>query len=622
MANVRQLKIVCGAESVDVNATPYDVIAGSWGSAGTALEFSAIVTATSLPLLDASVGALQRLATRAGLYDQQLLGDAVEIWTKTCDELSTTAELGATWMRKRVRSMTLMPSDASEQAAGRYVVQVGVSCEVEELWRRGLPESVLEASAAPTIRSDGGLTVAAGETLTARRISYTAAGGLTVRVRWLFSDNNCTFFLAETGANDVKALYLAADHKLYIYDDAGGSASSGSLISSYTAGDELDIVFKWEPGVKLGIWVNGTANGSLGSCTLDIADTFQVFAPSTAAQTLMSWQAWPAALTDAQCAGLYAWGRPEPELCCVAPPADTANTNALYKFYNVPGDASAALRVVLDGASQDFLMVKLGLRPLRIPTTVLWECESGTNGADTLDAADASASGGNVAQFTPSAATYATQSTLAICANPADVAAMAGEWRLYLACKDNAATVGINCVKWRLVIAGQNEDYSDEYSAAAVSTYSLVDLGTLRIPPGQWPAESISASTDVVGGTFIALEIAVKNTAGAGGGTFNLDAVYLVPAELEGTLEGTFDVSAWYEVLDFTGERPAFVGVGDYRSMEFGAWADYVGDRLELVPRAGDGGALALRWYRDAVEQWYAADACDVFLYVEPRWRR
>ncbi len=622
MANVRQVKLVCGSEELDLQTAPYDLEAGTWASVGEVLEFGVLVTATSLPLLDRYVADLQRLATRAGLYDRQLLGDAVDIWTKTCDDLSTVAELGATWMVKRIGSMVLGPADASEQASGRYVLRVTVSCQVEDLWRRAAAESVLEASAAPTVRTDGGLTVAAGATLTARRVSYTAAGGLTVRVRWLYSDNDCTFFLAETGANDVKALYLASDHKLYIYDDAGGSASSSALNGTFAANDEVDIVFLWSPGAKMGIWTNGTANGSEASCTLDIADTFQVFAPSTAAQTLMSWQAWPAALTDAQCAGLYAWGRPEAELCAVVAPAADTNTASLYKFYNVPGDASCALRMVLDGAAQDYAMVKAGLRPLRIPTTVAWECEDGTNGTNVADAVDATASAGYVAQFTPSDTNSATRSTLALCANPADVAAMAGEWRLYLACKDNAAGTGVNLVKWRMTIAGQAEDYSDEFSAAAVSTYSLVDLGTVRIPPGQWPDESISASTDVVGGTYLALELAVRNTAGSGGGTFDMDAVYLVPAELEGTLMGTFDVSAWYEVIDFTGEWASAIGAADYRSMEFGAWAAWVGDRLELTPRAGNGGALMVFWFRNAIEQWYAGDTCDVFLYCEPRWRR
>lgn len=619
MANTRQIRLVSGSDYVDLNATPYAVVAGAWLSLNTALEVTVLVQASALTTLDRYVAAIQRLATRIGLYDQQMIGEPVEIWTKTCDDLSVTAELGATWQKKRVKGLSLRVQDPSTAAVGNYAITVALSLEVEELWRRAAPESILEASAAPTVRSDGGLTVAATATLTARRVGWTAAGGLTVRVRWLYSDNNCTFFLAETGADDVKALYLAADHKVYIYDDAGGSAASSAINGTYSAGTEVDLVFKWEPGTKLGIWIDGTANGSLGSCTLDIADTYQVFAPSTAAQTLLSWQAWPDALTDAECAGLSAWGRPEPELAyAVAPAADT-NTAALYQLYNIPGDAVGALRVILDGAAQDYAMVKAGLRALRIPTTVAWECEAGTNGTDTADAADATASGGNVAQFTPTGTAAAVRSTIVLCADPDDVAALAGEHRLYLAAQDNAASVGLNLIKWRLGIAGQYEDYSAEFSAAAVSTYSLMDLGPLRLPPGQWPVESIDATTDVHAGSYVTLEISVENTAGAG--TLNLDAVYLLPAEAEGTLTGTFDVSAWYEVLDFTGERPAFIGAADYRSLEFAAWADYTGDRLDLAPGA-TGGALALRWYRDANEEWYPADTCDVFLYYEPRWRR
>jgi hypothetical protein len=352
-------------------------------------------------------------------------------------------------------------------------------------------------------------------------------------------------------------------------------------------------------------------------------DTYQVFAPSTAAQTLLSWQCWPAALTDAECAGLYAWGRPEPELAYMIAPADADNTDSLHKLYNVPGTAPAPLRVVAGNYSSatDYDQVAYGLRPLRIQTTHLWECESGTMGTDTANNANAAASGGNQARFTPTDTAYATRVTVAICANPADVAAMQGRYRLYLACNDSAAAVGINLLKWRLTVAGLAEEYSEEFQATAVATRLLLDLGTLELPPGAWPEESIDATTDVVTGTFIGLEIQMKNTTGGGGGVFDLDAIYLAPAEAEGVATcADLDNTDEYLVLDWASSPEAFVSVRDYRSMEFATWASCEGDELKLPPVAGAVGTLWLYAYRDTTDQAYPNDDLVVWLYYRARW--
>jgi hypothetical protein len=176
-------------------------------------------------------------------------------------------------------------------------------------------------------------------------------------------------------------------------------------------------------------------------------------------------------------------------------------------------------------------------------------------------------------------------------------------------------------VRFRLVVAGQAEEWSEAKGATTVGTYSLVDLGTVRIPPGEWPAEALAATTDVHGGSYVTLEVQACNTTGSGGGTLDLDAVYLLPAEAEGTLDLVLDVSAYYGLLDFTGERASFIGVADPRSLEFAAWGAYPGDRLELPPSTQEGGTLMLRWLRDTQGQAYMNDVCDVWLYYEPRWR-
>lgn len=618
MTMSRQVQLRVGATSVDLNVTPYAVAAGSWASAGANLELAVVVQATTLTEMDRYVAALQRLAAQARAYDQMLVGDAVEVWTKTCDDVTETAELGATWMKKRMRSLTVLAPDPSTNAAGHYTSRVTLSLEVEELWRRAAPCAILTATSAASTRADGGLTTS-GAAVTGRRMTWSSTTGVTVRYRWLAAAANVDFF--EVTGSTVKAWWDNTARRFKAQDNAGTPNVAQSSQYTLTVGQEVDLVVRWTPGTGIAIWVNGVADGSAAACTFAQADTYGVFEP-TGSQSILSVQLWPAGLTDAQCAALYGWGRPEAELAYVVPPANTQNRNAGYNVYNGPGDAASPLRIMLDGGAQDYEQVRVGWRPLRIPPTHRWECEDGTNGTDTADEADANASGGGVARFTPTDTAWATRSTLVLAADPDDVPDLLGEHRLLLACQDGAGAVNVNLVRWRLVVAGQAEDWSDEFAVAAVSTYSLVDLGLLRIPPGQWPAEALAATTDVHAGSYVALELQVSNTTGSGGGTFDLDAVILQPAEAEGTLTLTFDVSAYYALLDFTGERAAFVGVAEPRSLEFAAWGDYVGDRLELTPCAGEAGVLVLAWLRDGVEQAYMGDVCDVWLFVEPRWMR
>jgi hypothetical protein len=785
----RQLRLNRNGTTLDLSATPYAIEAGQWGSSGELLSFSVIVSATSLVELDRYVGDVRRWLAQAVAWNQMMAGDPVYVETKVCDEISTMAEVGAGWQRKLILSGSAEHEDPSTWTSGTYNISLNVTLAVSTTWERAAVAPVLVASSTSTVvRTDGGVTVPAAATLTARRVGWSAGDGFTVRARWLYSDNDCTFFNAEAGANDVKAYYLASDNKLYMQDSAGTTAASSALTTA--AGTELDLVFKFDPVTpKMGIWVNGSANGTAATCVLEFTlgselvlnggfetggtgtnfnggtevddgtsdtftswtnadvndgngnkieatataqagsyaakmthtttnpytmqsisvtpgysyksslqsrgdgveqgyfkwltstnvilvfkdvpedasysatvsyfriptnvtqisvllygaaapgivyydavslkrntepDTYQIFAPSTAAQSLLSWQLWPAALTDAQCAALNAWGRPEPELAYLLAPADADNTDAFYKLHNVPGTDTTLLRAVLSNYSSgtDYAQVAYGFRPLRIQTTHLWECESGTLGAQTANNVEAAASGGNQARFTPASTSYGTQVTVVLCANPADVAAMQGRYRLYLACYDSAATVGVNIVQWRLVVAGVAEDWSSASRATAVSTRVLVDLGEVDIPPGAWPDESISAVTDVHAGSFITLEIQIKNTTGSGGGTFDFDALYLAPSELEGVVTcASLDNTDEYLVVDFTSDPVAAVTVRDYRSMEFASWATVEGDALELTPVAGAAGGFWCYAYRDTNDQAFPNDDITAWLYYRARWR-
>jgi hypothetical protein len=358
---------------------------------------------------------------------------------------------------------------------------------------------------------------------------------------------------------------------------------------------------------------------SLKALTTDSPSTYVLFNP-TGAQSCLNIQVWSAALTSAQALALHAWGRPPAELGFYVPPTDTKNTNAAYKLYNIPGETEALLRLLLSDATQAYDKFRIGIRPLRIQTTTLWECESGTLGTDVTGQADATASGGNVARFTPTATTYGTRVTVTVAADPDDVAPFYGEYRLLLAGKDDASATGINTIKFRTVVGGVNGDYSTPVSMAAVSTYSLLDLGTLTVPPGAWPEETEDCTSDVHAGSYFQIEICTANSVGAAGGTLDMDALYLQPVELEGVVENSALTTAQFQVMDFISEPPAQVAVADARTLEFAGWGDYVGDRLMLPPVCGDAGLALLHAYRDTAEASRANDAVTVYWFVAPRW--
>lgn len=617
----RQLQLRRGSTTLDLANTPYLLEAGSWNSLGGMLSFSVVVQATTLTELDRHVSAIRRLLTAAKLNTQEYISDPVCVYTKVCDDLTVTAELGATWMRKTVTAGSVSFGDPSIRADKHYTTQIGVTLEVDPVWRRDKPISILTGTANYQARSDGGVT-GITDALRARRLTWTASSGLTLRVRWIYSDNNVTFFSAEAGTYDVEAIYQASNNKFYMSDTSGNSLASFSI--SATAGDELDVVFKWDPVTEaMRIWLNGTLIATMNDCVITfgtLPDTYTVFVPTTS-QSLLSCQVWPSALTDAQCSGLYDWGRPEPELPFLIAPADTKNTNAFGKLYNIPGEAQGLMRLMfLSSGAQDYDQVRVGLSPLKIQTTHLWECESGTLGTATADNTNSDASAGHQARFTPTDTSYATRVTVTLCADPDDVPGMIGDYRLYLAGYDGAASIDVNVIKWRLVVAGEAEDYSDEYSFAAVATRSLLDLGPLSIPSGAWPEESIKATTDVHGGAYITLEIQAKNTTGNGGGTLDLDALYMFPIEREGIWTGDLDVSSVKAVVDHASSPWAAVAISDEHSLEFSKWAAWVGDQLTIAPNFGDAGGLVYYAYRNGVEQAYPNDTISLYAFMLPRW--
>lgn len=616
----RQLQLRRGATTLDLANTPYHLEAGAWNSAGTMLVFTVIVEATTLVELDRYASAIRRLLTAAKLNTQEYISDPVYVYTKVCDDLTVTAELGATWMRKTVTNGGVAFGDPSIRADKHYTIQVGVTLEVDPVWQRDKPIPILTGTANYAARSDGGVT-GTTDALTARRMTWTTATGLTARFWWQYSNAGTSQVNFCRVSGDMRFFWSGSARQFAIGDDDGTYSYSQSF--SFTVGQIVEIIARWT-ATTLDVWVNGVkVITRTGVFTLTAPDTYKIFEPSTGSgtQSLLSAQVWPSALTDAQCAAMYEWGQPEPELPFLIAPADGKNTNAFAKIYNIPGEAQGLLRLMYtDAGTQDYDQVRVSLSPLKIQTTHLWECESGTLGTSVADNTNAAASAGHQARFTPADTSYATRVTVVLCADPNDVAGMMGDYRLYLAGYDSAASIDVNVIKWRLVVAGEAEDYSDEYSFAAVATRSLLDLGPLSIVPGAWPEESHDATTDIHAGAYITLEIQVKNTTGSGGGTLDLDAVYLFPIEREGIWTGDLNVSDVKAVVDHASTPWAAVAIADEHSLEFSKWASWVGDQLTIAPNYGNAGALIYYAYRDGVEQAFPNDTISLYAFMLPRW--
>lgn len=625
MTASRQIELRRGSSTLSLTAAPYDVQAAKgWLSEGGTLVIRiGITTATTLAVLDRYITPLYQWLSAAEVYEANLSGDPVYVYTKTCDALSTVAEVGATWLRKRIRGGSIMV-DHLTGAAAIPVAIVTLTLEVDEFWQRAAAESILEVttgSAYISTRSDGGFTTAdAAVAIYARRINWTTATGLTARFFWVYGDAKSAQVNFCRVSADMRCFWGGSSKLWAIADNAGNYYYSSA--QTYTVGDVLEVVCRWTTS-KMTIYVNGTkVKEQSGSFTLTAPDTYRVYESdaSSGTQSILSIQVWPTALTDAEIEAMVAYGRPDPELAYTVPPANDKATNAGYPLYNFPGQAPAPLRAVLASGSTDFSQVRLALRPYRTPT-MMWECESGTLGTGVASNSNTDASGGSQARFTPSGTAYATRVTVTLASNPSDVAALQGDYRIFLAGYDSAASVQVNKFKWRLVVAGVAGDYSDEFSFAAVSTRSLIDLGTVSIPPGAWPPETLAAATTAYGSAYITLEIAAKNTTGTGGGTLDLDAVYLAPAEQEGVLTGTIDVSDVSGMVGWINDPPTALTVQDARSLEFGGWLTWLGDDLMAPPVPGTAGKLWAFWYRNSVEQAFPNDTCDVQLYYAPRWR-
>ena len=125
-------------------------------------------------------------------------------------------------------------------------------------------------------------------------------------------------------------------------------------------------------------------------------------------------------------------------------------------------------------------------------------------------------------------------------------------------------------------------------------------------------------------GSYLVIEIETMNSTGSGGGTLDLDALYLAPADLEAMATATSWVVADQVLyLDFASDPPAPCVLYDtWSTVEWGGSVTWEGNALELPPTTDpdDGALLWLYAYRDTSYQALPKDTLWAWLQILPGW--
>lgn len=627
----RQVRLVRGAAALDLRGAPYDLDAHGWSSGGTVLEMQILVSARTWAELERHVDALRRLVLLGEQAASRGSGELLYVQTKLCDRVLPVAEVGATWRRKAVRGGRVL-AKSTVVSEGGITQWVTLSLEVDAVWRRAGVCPVLEVAPGGTVTVDDGGLCATGTGVYARRLGWTSSTGFTARFLWRY---------AAVGSVQVNFMRLSGNFRLYwagaalrwyLLDDTGATrAQSGA--QSYTAGQVVDVVVRF--GVNgCALWIDGALAASYSGVVMWPADPerYRLIEPDAGATaTILSGQVWPTVLSDADCASLATRGRPAAELAWTVTPAAAPcmNSAAVWRIWNIPGTVEAGVCAVVSGTT-DYDRLDIGIRPGGVPAAqtggpvTAFECEAGTLGSGVGSTADAGASGGAVARWTPATTSWGTRVTVSIAADAANVGAYVGRWRVMLLARDNATAVQINQVRARMVTAGQAGAYLPVMALPAVGMRCLVSLGVVTIPDGAWPEGSTRSGGVEFSGDMLRLEIEAMNSIGSGGGTLDLDAVFLAPAEIESRVVATtWAASEQVLLLDFASDPPSPVVIFDtWRTLEFAGWVAWSGSEMALAPTGdGDDGALLrLFGYRSEAGEARPTDTLYAWLLLRPGW--
>lgn len=626
----RSVKLVRGGQELALNTSPYSLIDGSWSDRGDQLAFGLLIKCGTWAEAERKLATVQKLLTQAAYADQYGTGDTAYVWTKTCDALSTVAEIGATWRRKAVKGGTVSIAKWM-QSPTELSVWIDVTLGVDRLWSRVAPTPVMEEAAGLTGNGEGGLIITAGKMLYVKRLGWTSTTGLTARFFWE---------RPKSGTDQVNFIRLSGSFRCYfnlgtsilcIQDEASAGATAVVPINEGVN----EIVVRWT-STRQDVFINGTKRVTYtGTVTWPTLPEQYKLVDTVAAngdQEFYSIQVWPAGLTDTEIEGLASWGMPEPEMPFSITPSDPVqNTSAAWKLYNVPGTMPARVRALVRGDTANYDAVDFGVHTSGVPRastggpTIKFECEGGTLGANTASTVVSGTSGGSVARFTPANTSWAARTTIVVCSNVAAVKPYKGRWRLMLNAKDNASAVQINSIRWQMKVAGQSiNGYSDTYSLPSVGKQCLIEMGEIVIPPVAWPDGAVVSSGVEYSGSYVTIEVEAMNSTGSGGGTLDLDALYLAPADLEASVTATtWDISTQLLSLDFASDPPAPSIIFDtWRTTEWGGAVTWEGNVLELPPSVhpDDGALLWLYVYRDTAYEARPQDTIFAWLFLTPTW--
>lgn len=285
-------------------------------------------------------------------------------------------------------------------------------------------------------------------------------------------------------------------------------------------------------------------------------------------------QLWPTALSQAEAEEVMAWAKPELEIGYLnrgTPPSDIPDLAGDHKLVVTAGSEGAALAIMASsGASPTIDRYMIGVRvdtcryvPSSISDvvlndpTVLYECENSILSGGTTQVSVSNASGGKVARVTPTNTDWGTRCIIYLIDSQSRLWWYRGLWRLLLVVRDNANNVQVNQIRWRFLQHGVSlSDWIGPLWASAVNTFTYIlmskEMQDTFLPPTSWHEEIFDGGSLGNYSDLLQVEIQTRNTVGSGGGTLDLDALVLMPADRIGVIQAVLAHNNFWHLVDHT----------------------------------------------------------------------